>query len=814
MIFNYFKLALRSLVRRSFHSVINITGLSLALLIFTLSYIFVKNELTYDDFHENKDRIYRITSSELVNGAYRHRAGSAYSSASTLKTNYPQVQEAAKLFHHADYRGLPLLKSGERKLLIERLSYADPGFFNIFSFKFLSGDASSCLEDSRSVVLTRSMALRTFGKADVVGMEIVLSLDRDDDPLDLTEDYTMQVSAVIEDHPQNTHFDFEVLATAQFSPNERYSKNNWYYMAFPVYLLLEEGTDPKDFESDLKTFVQDHFDPKIKDRSSLHLQHLEDIRLGGLPGETKNNNARQTVWVISLISFVILLLACINYMNLSWVQYTRRAKEIGVRKVIGAGRKDLAIQFICESILISTLAMLLGVLGAAAVNPLFNQLMGTNLQINLLDPPLTAALIVTGLMTGLIPVIYPALFASGSGVVSALKGKTLGQRSSALYKASVVIQFSITTTLLIGMIVGYFQLDFILRKDLDIAADQYLFLRSKEHVYSNYSTYEAFKNTLKSHPNISDVAGTWSLPFGVNAPVFFYPFHAEGADINNKLHMHLFRADHDFIKTFNIQIIDGRDFSKSFATDPTSSFLLNEAAVKALGWQQDVLGKQLEVYSGGGSAFKKGKVIGIVKDLNFRSLHQEVSPMVISMTNNQRYRYIVLKINKQDVKSTLEHIETTWASFVPGWPLELFSLEQEWMLNYQKEQKLSSIIQCLTLSGILIACLGLFALSSYMTQQRQKEIGIRKVIGASIPSILKLINKEFIFLIILAMFMAIPIGWYFGEQWLEQFAYRIKMSPLIFLGAMCMTCLISVLTVSYHSLKAATENPVNVLKNE
>lgn len=813
---SYLLIAWRGLIKDRVYGFLNISGLSLGICVFLMSYLFVSDELEYDYFHTKKDRIVRLTSSEKVNDNVRYRNGSAYPVVKVIKNDFPTIEEAARLSHHHDYLGLPLFEINDVSILVDKFSWTDPAIFKIFTFNFLEGNPETCLNDLRSLVITDKMAAKLFGNSPALGRELTMHFDRDNDTNDLSEPYSMKITGVIESMPSNSHLDFEVLANMKFSNFENWSKNNWYSVSFPTYLLLRDQESVENLQSQMPDFVDKYFDPKLKERLTVYLQPLLEIRLSSLPGDLEVNSNRKDIWVILVIAIIVLALACINFMNLSTARYTRRAKEVGLRKVIGARKGQIFAQFLMESILITYLSIVVAIVLCYLLLPFFNDLLEKNLLLELWNPYFLGIILLLGAVVGFISGLYPSLYLSSFRPAKVLKGFSIqNRRNGIVRKGLVIFQFAVTMTLLIAIGTIYYQMSYLRNLDLDIDKEQYVFLRSKEDVYSNHEVFDRFKRTLSQHNSISESSGTWSLPFGVNAPVFFYPFLPEGFNDNERFHMHLFRADEDFLKTFGLELIAGRDFSREFPNDPTGSFILNNTALNKLGWTaEEAVGKDLEVFSGGGNSFKKGKVIGVIKDFNFLSLHTSVSPLAISMVNDERYRYIAIKINPTNLAETTEYIEEIWKTFAPLWPPELFFMEEEWKKNYESEERLADTIKYLTLVGLIIACLGLFGLASFTSEQKEKEISIRKVLGASVGGILKLISREFTWLVIVAFFIAAPVGWYYSKQWLAQFAYRIEINWWLFALVAGVSFLITFLTISYHSIKAAIANPVETLRSE
>ncbi len=813
MIKNYLTAAIRSIYGGKWYSVINVLSLTIGLFVGILAYLFIQDEYSYDRFNEKYDQIYRFTNIESLNGQDRYRAGAMYPMAEVLKEEFPSIEKVARIRHHEDYMGLPLIDIEGKSFLETEFYWIDHALFDIFDLEFIEGNAETALKGLRSLVISKATAERYFGGQSALGKEVQLTADLDINVnARMSETYTMIITGVVE-IPVASSIQFDLAGNMLFSTYEkRGSKTNWYQGIFDTYVQLVDGSDELDLEAQFPAFIQKYVDKDIKDRLTLHLQALSGVHLDSLPGDQKTSAEKQVVNVLMIVAFAILLLACINFMNLSTARFTKRAKEVGVRKVVGAMKIQLIFQFLLESVIFSILAMVGAIILVLILLPVFNQLLESNLVFDVLNIHLLTPIMAMTLAVGIFAGVYPAFFLSSFNAIHVLKGQlNSGFKGVLIRKVLVISQFTATVILLIGVAVVTLQTKYLQNANLEIQRDQYAMIRLKEEVYIKPDEYNALKSELLKDASVQNVAGTWSAPFGVNIPVFNYPFKTEGFSELERIRMHLIRADEDFIDAFDIKMLSGRKLSTDFPNDYLNGFVINEQAAKLMGFD-DPLGKDLEVFSGGGSSFKTGKVVGVMEDFNFLSLHNDISPLVISMSSNNRYRYMTLKFRPENTAAMLKHATEAWNKFEPGWPIELFFMDEEWKMHYESERRLGDIVQYLTMIAVLIACLGLFALSGFSFEKRRREMSIRKVLGASVSSIYQLLSIDFVKLILVSLVIAAPVGWYLAENWLKEFAYRITMSWWIVVLIGIAMLMITMLTVSYHSLKSANVNPVDNLK--
>lgn len=791
---NYFRIALRNISKHRLHSAINILGLTIGLSCCILISLWVREELSYDRFHENASRIFRLvvidrdnsnTGIAKIPGPWRE----------TLVKEFPEIENAARLI----YRDRFYVQFEDKTFLEEDVLYADQDIFNVFDFQWLSGDRARSLMQPNSVVITKSMAQKYFGNGDALGKSLKFG-----------QQDLYQVTGVVQDFPTASHIQFSCLVSmATFDP---WFKNDWQMTNYYTYVLLKDGADPKALEEKIERYSQTHLDESRRLRSRFEFQPLTSIHLNSnLARELSVNGDSTYVYVFSAVALFILLVAAFNFVNLSTARSLQRSKEVGVRKVVGASRRQLIRQFLGESFVITTFASLLAVGVAEITLPFFNTLAQKNLQLTWYQPIEIAAWFFLTLFIGAAAGIYPAMVLSAFQPIHALKDKIIGSSKSFLRQSLVTIQFTICIALLICTMVIVSQLKFIQSKNLGFGKDQILvvpMLNDKKIT----SRSETIKEALKTCPGVAGVTltsgrlggGDWGMPMNY-----------EGADPGEQLATRVLMIDEDYIPVMKMQVIQGKNLSKSMATD-LEGFIINESALKQLGWA-DPIGKYLErpIERGkdGRWTYKRGTVIGVVKDFHFRSLHQKIEPLVMyrQIENNN---YFFIRMSGSDIPSTLASIENEWKKFVPDTPMEPYFLDELFERMYQAETRLGRIIGLFSFLGILIGCLGLYGLVSYVTLQRQKEIGIRKVLGASVSSIVALFSKEFVTWVLLANFIAWPIAYYFMNRWLQNFAYRTDIGLEIFVISGAAGLCIAVLTVSFQAYKAASANPVEALKYE
>jgi putative ABC transport system permease protein len=781
---NYIKVAMRHIKRRKVYSFINILGLTIGIACFILIGLWVKDELSFDRFHQNKDRIYRI-----LNRLQDGNAGFniTYALGPALKSEYPEVEEACRVCtwfgSHVRYQD---------KIYPETNMYlSDTSFFKIFSFPFIEGNPETALSDRYSIVITKQTAQKYFGEKDPMGKVLHL--------VQLNHDFT--VTGVIENIPMNSHLRFDFIGRIEFLGEDRLAR--WEEWSGPNYILLKPGVSPADFEAKIAGIYKKNvspdttYVPELQPLTRIHLYEL------GRPGQVKK------VTMFSVIAVFILLMACINFMNLATAQSSRRAQEVGMRKVIGAQRRQIIRQFLGEAVLITFFAFILALIAVELFLPSFNQFTGKSLTlISGANIPIVLTLLLIMLGTGILAGIYPSLFLSSFQPAQILKNRfSFKNKGGGVRKTLIIVQFSISVGMIICTLLVSQQLRYIQKKDLGLDREQIV----AAYVYPNFiPKFETFKNSLLKHPEIINVTSAAQPPFRVAENI---QINWEGNTTDQMMSVDYTCVDYDFFKTFNMPILQGRAFSKQYPTDETTACVINETAAKRMGIANPINTKIYMNHPAWPESFRNARVIGVVKDFHSRSFHTQIRPFVFRMYKPW-HQYAFIKIDGSHIQKALAQIEDSYKTFSTGIPFDYLFLDQVFNQQYTSERQLGKLFNGFSLISIAIACLGLFGLASYTTEQKTKEIGIRKILGASSSRIVAMITWEFLKWILVANVIAWPLAYFVMYKWLQDFAYKISIGPTAFVAAAGLTLIIAVLTVSYHSLKNAMANPVDSLRYE
>lgn len=808
MIRNYLKTAYRSLVKHKFYSLINITGLAVGITSCLLILLFVQDELSYDQHHEKGDRIYRITADINFGGNHMLMNVTPAPMAETMLIDYPDVEAAGRFRMVGSY----LVKEVDQNVLEENVVYADHAILDIFTIPFIYGDPATALEKPNTLIMSESASKRTFGDENPLGKQVTLNNQE-----------VFEVVGVYEDMPANSHFHLNMMLSMEGL--EEAKSQVWLGNNFQTYFLLNETAIGADFEVKMAEMVKAYTLPQAEQMLQItaedfeasgqwvkyHTMPLKDIHLNSQLGmEFEPNGDITYVYIFSAIALIILIIACINFMNLSTARSANRAKEVGIRKVLGSYRSHLIKQFLTESILLSFLGMVVAIVLAFLVLPYFNLLSNKSLSIPFTEPNFIVGTISGILIIGIVAGVYPSFFLSAFRPAVVLKGTlSLGAKSGWLRSTLVVMQFVASIFLIVGTLVIFQQLNFIQSKKLGFDKDQVIVVEDIQALGNNV---EAFKNTLLQSSNISSatvsgflpVAGTYRSDSG------FWP---EGEEPNetNSVSMQIWSVDHDYIPTLDMEIIEGRNFSKDFPTD-TAGIILNERAVELFGYN-DPIGRSVYSFSDvAGGDMASLKIIGVVKNFHFESMRDNIS--ALSMILGSRSGNLAIKVTTSEIASVVSMIEKEWKAVGPGQPFTYSFLDDRFAKMYDAEDRVGKIAFTFAGFAIFVASLGLFGLAAFTAEQRTKEIGIRKVMGASIPSIIMLLSKEFGKLIVLAFIIAIPLSWYFMDGWLQDFYYRINLGPGVFIIAGLITLAIAWVTMSWQSIRAAVANPVDSLRNE
>ena len=798
MIKNYFKFSFRNIIRQKNFSIINILGLSIGIASFMLIMLYVKYEFSYDKHIPDSERIYRVTLDiSWDNYELQETAIAPGPTAYALQNDYPEfiagtrLKFAYKLLVEYD----PDAKKQESKKFYEsNVLFVDSSFLKVFDFEIISGNKKTALSEPNSIVISESAARKYFGDENPIGKTLIAD-----------NSISGVVKAVMKDIPENTHFytDFIVSAIA----DNEFDINNWRTLALYSYVKAAKNVELEGFDKKFLEFEEKYYEP-WKEDSEFRLQKLNDIHLYNdrIYDFAKTNNVK-ILYLLSGVGLLILLIACINYMNLSTAQSLYRNKEIGIRKVVGASRGRLIRQMLGESLFLSVIAVFISIVLVESFIPEFRRITETNIALNYSADLIYffAIALVTGVLSG----TYPAFFASSFKPIKILKGTAISYKGGnvVLRKVLVSFQFVVMAILIIGVLVIYLQMNFIKNKDLGFDKEQIIYT-----IIDNDGTgvkSKQIKNILKSHPGVLKVSNSNLLP-GITP--YGDHFYVEGK--KDFFPMRTINIDEDYLNLLNIELVRGRNFSPAFSTD-TAAVLVNETAVDHFGWDIDeAIGKEMKWnFSKDWDDIIVGKVIGVVKDFHFKSLHENIDPLVF--TSHLKSNDIVsLKISPHNTQHTIDLLEKTCIEINPAYPFEFSFLDKELNDLYTLIQRLGQIITYFVLLAVLIACLGLIGLSAFVAEKKFHEIGIRKTYGATTAHILKIFNKEFIWGVIIANIIAWPIGWYVMNELLTNFAYRITIPWWVFLITISITLTIAIITVSVLGLKAANKNPVDALRYE
>jgi putative ABC transport system permease protein len=800
---NYFKIAFRNLWNNKVFSAINILGLAIGLAICLLITLFVTDELSYDKYNEKADRIYRVNADFLVNGSvFKERTVPAQLGA-TLVNDYPQVENSVRIIGHGEM----LVKKGEQTVVEHNAAFADSTLFDVFTLPLIAGSPKTALTMANSMVISESMAKKYFNSTDVLGKTLLV---------DNTTTYT--ISGVMKDMPAGSHIHLNFIKAMAGEPRSR--DDNWMSDNFTTYILAKPGTDEAMLNTYLKQVTQKYMEPSLMKLVGSSISDIE--KKGGhfgynvipitkihlfstLTSEIEPSGNIQYVYSFIVIAIIILLIACVNFMNLSTARSAGRSKEVGVRKVLGSQRSNLISQFLVESVLMSFIALVLAIIIASFLLPFLNQLSGKQLMLNIFAANwMLASLILTAVVVGLLAGIYPAFFLSSFEPVKVLKGRiAAGFKGGWLRNSLVVFQFATAIILIVGTLVIYSQLSYIRNKKLGYKREQVLVLGNTESLWIHAQT---FKNEISRIPGVESVTMTGTLPTATNLNTGIYSKDAARSD-GQVLGLTEWYVDADYIPTLGMEMAQGRNFSSKMPTD-SQTIIINETAARLLGFTKDPLNKVL--YSSGVAM----NVIGVVKDFNAGSLRNKIPPVVFKLTEERAN--MAVKITADKISSVIPQIERTYHGMdkMAGQPFLYSFLDDNFNRLYNAEQRTGKLFLSFAFFAILIACLGLFGLVTYAAEQRTKEIGIRKVLGSSITGIVALLSRDFLKLVGIALIIGSPLAWFIMNHWLENFAYRINISWWVFAVAAFFAIAITLITVSFQTIKAALANPIRSLKSE
>ncbi|MBL7862489.1 MAG: ABC transporter permease [Cyclobacteriaceae bacterium] len=787
MLKNYFRTAIRNIVRNKLFSSLNVLGLAFGMGSALIIFLWVKDEWSVDRFHKNSSRLYRVMENQ------RYSDGRVYTFASTpgpmapfIKEKFPEIERASRftwqvtnLFQHED------------KSFYQHGRYADPDFIQMFDFNLKYGDPATALNGKNNIIISRAMATRFFNTEEAVGKLLVMNTNQ-----------TYVVSGVLETIPAQSSITFEYLLPFQvFWDVNKGWLDQWGNNNIHTYLQLAAGVNALEFEKKLKYEVREH---NKESNVELFIQPFGDAYLHGQFEEGKLTGGRiEYVRIFFVVALFVLAIACINFMNLATAQATKRAKEVGLRKVIGAVPHQVFRQFMGESFLTVLLAAVLAFVLVALLIPAFNDLTGKQLSLNLLDYRIL--LIAFGLIffTSFLAGSYPALFIAEFKPVQVLKGQLKSGSNAAFFRKSlVVVQFSLSIILIISTIVVYRQMDYMQNRDIGFDRENVFYLWMEGSVAPKFETV---RNRLLQEPGIEGVTMSSQLPIDIGNSTMGLEW--EGKDPETEILFTNIDVDYEFIQTMKMEMVEGRPFDRTIISDSVS-YIVNQQAAEKFGFQTGTANQDLTMWD------RKGKIVGVVKDFNFGSLHAAIEPLVMRIPQQVNFGCMLVRAKPNETAAALSAVEKIWKEYAPGYPYKYSFLNQDWEEFYKAEGQRGKIFNGLAFLSILISCLGLFGLSAYSAERRIKEMGIRKVLGASVTGLVQRMGTEFAMLVALAALIGCPVGWYIMDSWLGNYPYRVEVGWITLVIATVACLVVSVATVTYHSLKASLVNPAQSLRYE
>lgn len=808
MLRNYLRITIRNITRNKGFSFINIAGLAIGMAAFVLITLFVQHEMSFDSMHEKQPDVYRMLLDAQVADQTILTASSPAVMAGTFIDVFPEVIDATRIDNFS--AGLLITYEGE-SFYEEGFFLADSSVFNLFSLPLIAGDAPTALNQPNTIVIAASVAKKYFGNDDPMGKTI---------QVDNNTDYT--VTGVMEDVPANTHFRPRLIGS--FITSGRADDPVWLNNSFFTYLLLQPGTDPSSLEAKFPAFIREHIGPQIEQfmgqpydaaieaglKYDWKTENLGDIYLRSVAEDQLGPTGDiRYLYILSAIALFVLIIACINFMNLSTARATGRAREVGIRKVMGSQRAQLIRQFLGESITMAFISIVLAFGLVLAALPYFSSVTGVTFT---LAPWLFGAMVVIAAATGLLAGFYPALVLSGFQPATVLKGTFARSKHGKVLRSSLVVfQFAITIVLLVGTLVVNKQMRFIQDRDLGFAKEQIVVVPIE--TFAGLNAFDTFRENLLSHSAIVNAASGGLMP-GPDRIHNNTGFRGEDMRAEDFFIAGLGAVSNDYVETLDLTLVAGRDFDIDFPSD-SAAWVINVSAASQMGWSpEEAIGKTLWHLGGmPDDSDREGHIIGVVEDAHYESLHANTRPIVMGHWNRFQ-RYAPIRIRPENVSQTLAYIEEQWTTLEPGFPFRYYFLDQDYQRFYEQEERLGNLYFSFAVLAIVIACLGLFGLASFVTTLRTKEIGIRKVLGASVPGVVVLLSKEFTYLVLFACAVGFPIAWYAMNQWLQDFAYATELGVTEFLITGVSALLIAWMTVSYQSIRAAMTNPVNALQHE
>lgn len=807
MIYNYILSAIRNIKRHSFYSVINISGLAIGICCSIFIYLYIQDELSYDKHHEKHKRIYRLESNYILPEKEEFFAASPYLLAPTLKEECDEIEDFFRIFPI----GETLLEINKEKILFPDIAIADSSIFNVFTHPLIEGSPKTALAKPFTMVVSESFAKKYYPNKSPIGQKILVS-----------NKHSYEISAIMKDLPTSSHMRYQVLVSSLTrvklfgdSVVNRKDPSMFWSVSVYSYILLKENENIESIQAKFPSFCEKYTDSlgkKLNAKFKIMVTPLSELHLkGGLQWDYPTGNISY-VYIFGVIGFFLLLIACINYMNMATARSAMRLKEVGVRKVLGAYKKSLITQFIGESIILTLISLVLAIGLVEILLPIFNQIADKNVSISIItNPSIVITIVSIVLFVGLVSGSYPAFYLSSFQPASVLKGRMKDRNSKGiLRKILVVIQFTISVVMIISTIIVSSQLDFLRNKDLGFNKNDIIYMSLSDSSIRNNPA--KIKNELLSNPNVLKVAISDYYPSDEIRKILMRIENKNDSMIENTVNTMF--VDHDFLDLIGAKIMIGRMFDKKSKDDLEKSFIINETAAEKFGWKSNPIGRKIEFgLKANNKVMRTGTVIGVIKDFHYSSLQKKIEPIIIALSEKYLNELFV-KISKENIDETMSFIKSTWERMNPNYPFDYKFLDESFQSMYVSQQKLSQLFRFSTIICILISCLGLFGLSSFVTEQKIKEIGIRKVLGATFFDVFRILYKHFAILVAISIIIAIPISYFAMKMWLNNFAYRTELTWHAFVIGSITAIVITAFTITFHAIKAGLSNPVNALKYE
>ncbi len=792
MLKNYLKVVLRNIRRHAGYSFINIAGLAIGMACCLIITMWVLDELSFDRFHQNAPDLYRVEENQSYTGRVYHVTVTPYPLAPVLKEEIPEIVEATRLV----WTGSVLFRYGEKSFYENRVAAVDPSFLRMYSFPLVKGDAAAALSDPSSVVLTESTARKYFADEDPLGKIVTVN-----------NELELKVTGVARDVPLNSTIRFAMLYPYDLLKVRKRTDESFGSNSIWTFVQLQPGASVAAVNEKIRDFIKKRAEGSV---TELELFPYTRIHLHQYFGYDNNPVGIRYVYIFSVIAAFVLLIACINFMNLATARSAGRAQEVGLRKVVGALKKNLIVRFYSESMVYAFLSLIFALALVRLFLPWFNGLTGKQISLNFLtNPGILLGIAGITLATGFLAGSYPAVFLSSFSPVRVLKGSLKAGAGSALFRRIlVVVQFALSVFLIIGTIVVVQQMQYLKTKSLGFDKEQILYIPLRGNTASSY---EALRGELRKDSRILGVTAATHLPSAIGSNSGGVDW--KGKDPQQQVLVGMSGVDYDYIDVLKIKLAEGRNFSREFESDKTEAFLVNEEVRKLMG-QESVVGEEFSFVG------RKGRIVGVMNNFHFESLESKIEPLAIflidpvSPQGSWRFSYLIARVSPLDIQGAVEFIRRAWGTVLPGYPLDFRFLDEQIDEMYRTEERAGQLLRNFAVLAIFIACLGLLGLASFMAEQRTREIGIRKVLGASVAQVTILLCREFFLLVLLANILAWPLAYWALNKWLGNYAYRISLGPLVFVFTLALALIIAVITVSFQAVRAAVANPANALKYE